>query len=66
MTDPHMAGQRRENNQCEDCGDDIGLLDVQGHYSGKCAKCARSQAGEEEDKQELDLYFQDKGEEKDG
>ena len=39
MTDPHMAGQRRENNQCEDCGDDIGLFDVQGHYDGKCAKC---------------------------
>ena len=39
MTDPHMAGQRAENNQCEDCGDDIGLFDVQGHYDGKCAKC---------------------------
>jgi len=49
MTDPHMAGQRRENNQCEICGDDIGLLDVKGHYSGQCAKCRTSAPDREGD-----------------
>ena len=34
-----MGENALRDGLCEDCGDDIALTDVQGHYDGKCAKC---------------------------
>ena len=33
------AGTFPADDICSDCGDEIALTDVQGHYDGKCAKC---------------------------
>jgi len=32
--------EQYDAGDCSDCGDHIEMTDVEGHYSGRCAKCA--------------------------
>ena len=40
-----LTNPKGDSNECDRCKGDIGMMDVEGHYSGRCAHCRKVYGG---------------------